>query len=115
MLGIHTRASLILENYKVDSKTVVTLLVTAFLAFIGYIVKYLNDVAMARRKDRLDRINQQLRNLYGPLYAIDQASGIAWQAFRSRYRKKQSYFRSNPPPNEEDLKAWRLWMFIVDP
>ena len=43
-----------------DDKTIVTLIVTVSLAFLGSIIKYMNDVAIARRKDRLDRINQQL-------------------------------------------------------
>jgi hypothetical protein len=61
----------------------------------------------------LDRINQQLRNLYGPLYATDQSSGIAWDAFRSRYRPDKGFFSSKPGPTEEDLAAWRLWMSEV--
>jgi hypothetical protein len=96
-----------------DGKTIATLIVTVAVAFVGLIVKYLNDIAFARRKDRLERINLQLRNLYGPLYAIDQATNIAWKAFRSRYRKDQAFFGSNPPPTEADLAAWRLWMLEV--
>jgi hypothetical protein len=96
-----------------DDKTIVTLAVTIGLTFIGYIVKYLNDVSVARRKDKLERINQQLRNLYGPLYTTTQANGSAWRAFRSRYRPGKSFFGSQPPPNEEELAAWRLWMSEV--
>lgn len=90
-----------------------TIVVTICLAFIGYIATYLNNIAVARRKDRLERINLQLRNLYGPLYATDQASRIAWDAFRSRYRPSGSFFRSTPPPTKEELEAWRLWMSEV--
>jgi hypothetical protein len=96
-----------------DGKTTATLIVTIALAFISYIVKYLNDLAIARRKDQLDRINSQLRNLYGPLYAIDQATDIAWKAFRSRYRRNCPFFGTSPPPTEDDLAAWRLWMLEV--
>ena len=93
-----------------DGKTIATLIVTILVAFVGLIVKYLNDISFARRLARLERINLQLRNLYGPLYAIDQATHIAWKAFRSRYRKNQSFFSRNPPPTEADLTAWRLWI-----
>ena len=37
-----------------------TTLVTIVLALIGYAAKYLNDLAIARRRDRLDRVNAQL-------------------------------------------------------
>lgn len=94
-------------------KTIITLTVTVGLAFLGFIIKYLNDVAIARRRDRLDRINQQLKYLYGPLYATRHVSHIAWEAFRSRYRPGKRFFRSEPPPSKDELAAWRLWMTEV--
>jgi hypothetical protein len=96
-----------------DSKTAATLIVTVILAFVGYIVKYVNDMAVARRKDRLDRLNLQLRGLYGPLYAFDKATNIAWLAFRSTYRPNKAYFDLVDRPSEEDLAAWRIWMSEV--
>jgi hypothetical protein len=96
-----------------DLKTTVTLLVTIALAFVGYIVKYVNDIAVARRKDRLDRLNLQLKGLYGPLYAFDKATNIAWRAFRREYRPGRPFFDLVQPPSERDLAAWRLWMTEV--
>jgi hypothetical protein len=96
-----------------DWKTTITLLVTVALALVGYLIKYLNDLVIVRRKDRLERINLQLKNLYGPLYATAHASETAWQAFRSAYRPGKPFFYSTPPPNEEELVAWRLWMVEV--
>jgi hypothetical protein len=96
-----------------DGKTIVTLLVTVALAFVGYLVKYVNDLAIARRKDKLERVNLQLKNLYGPLYATGRASEIAWQAFRSRYRPGKAFFGTQPAPNDDELAAWRLWMSEV--
>lgn len=96
-----------------DSKTVIPILVAIALAFVGYFAKYANDIVIARRKDRLERVNLQLRNLYGPLYTIGKASEIAWLAFRSRCRPGGSFFGKAPPPTEEELAAWRLWMAEV--
>lgn len=100
-----------------DSKTIATLVVTVTLAFIGYIVKYLHDVAVARRKDRLERVNLQLRNLYGPLYALDRATRIAWEAFSKRYPDIDPHprdFNSRPlSTTKEGLVEWRLWMSEV--
>jgi hypothetical protein len=97
-----------------DYKTLVPLIITIFLAFIGFIAKYVNDVIIAQRKDKLERINHQLKNLYGPLYAINEASEIAWKEFRSIYRPDAiSFFGTVPPPTEEELIAWRLWMSEV--
>jgi len=88
--------------------------VTLFVAFVGFAAKYLNDIKLAQRRDRLDRINQQLKFLYGPLYATDQAARTAWLGFRSKYRpEKESYWRSAPPPTEDEAEAWRLWITQV--
>src|SRR5262249_37870131 len=85
-----------------------------FLAFVGYVVTYRNSVRLAQRKDRLDRIDRQLRELYGPLFALITASGEAWTGFRAIYRSRaRSYWRSAPKPTEQEAAAWRLWMTEV--
>lgn len=83
------------------------------IALLGAALKYLNDIQLARRKDRLDRISQQLKLLYGPLYALDQAARVAWLAFRSLHRAGTSFWNAEPPPTEDDKAAWRLWMTAV--
>ena len=80
---------------------------------IGFLAKGVYDLWAARRKDRLDRLNQQLKLLYGPLYALNQSGDLAWKAFRSRVRPTGSFFRTTPPPNKEELEAWRRWMLTV--
>lgn len=94
-------------------KETYALSVTIFLAIVGYAFKYLHDASVTRRKDRLDRINLQLRHLYGPLYSIKQASDIAYRAFRSRYRPGKHFFDMNPPPTELEFSARRLWILEV--
>lgn len=90
-----------------------SIIATILLAFIGFAVKYWNDLTFAHRKDQLDRVNQQLKNLYGPLYATDQAAKEAWIAFRKVYRPNLRFWASDPPPTEEEIAAWRLWMSEV--
>jgi hypothetical protein len=88
--------------------------VTLLIALIGFGAKYLNDKKVAQRKGRLDRVNQQLRLLYGPLYATDQAARTVWIQFRNKYRREQkSFWGSAPPPTKEEAEAWRLWMTEV--
>lgn len=62
--------------------TALTLIVTVFLALIGY----LYTLFLARRKDRLKRINRQLSDLYGPLYALSRTGAYVWTSFRSQHR-----------------------------
>ena len=84
-------------------------------AVIGYFVTYLTNLRLAQRNDRLERINRQLSEFYGPLLALTRSSGQSWQAFRQRYRPtgSESFWKCDPPPTKEDAIAWRLWMTTV--
>ncbi len=100
-------------------------LVAIVLAIVGYFVKYLNDLRIMTKKalleseknklsSELNRVNEQLEKFYGPLKALNESSEIAWSGFRQKYRSNTPhYFSNNDMPNEEELKAWRLWMSIV--
>jgi hypothetical protein len=80
---------------------------------IGFLAKGVYDLWLARRKDKLERVSQQLELLYGPLYAINQSSALAWKAFRSKARPGRAFFGTEPPPSDEELRAWRRWMRTV--
>lgn len=84
-------------------------------AVLGYFVTYATNLRLAQRNDRLERINRQLSEFYGPLLALTRSSGQSWQAFRKRYRPpgSESFWKCDPPPTKEDAIAWRLWMTTV--
>jgi hypothetical protein len=96
-----------------SSELMITTVVTITLAFIGYLITYLNNLRLSQRAERIQRVNRQLAELYGPLFAMSQASKIAYHAFRSANRPQQAYFDVEKPPNEKELEAWRLWMTTV--
>jgi hypothetical protein len=84
------------------------------VAVIGYFVTYRTNLRLAQRNDRLERINSQLSEFYGPLLALTRSSDQSWQAFRKRYRPGGgSFWKSEPPLTVEDAAAWRLWMTTV--
>ncbi len=96
--------------------TVAAALVGVGAALFGYFVKYATDIRLAQRNDRLERINRQLSEFYGPLLALTRASDESWQAFRKRYRSNGagvSYWKNDPPLTSEDVVVWRLWMGSV--
>ena len=94
--------------------TEVVAVVGVCVAIIGYFVKYWTDLKIEQRNDRLERINRQLNEFYGPLLALTRSSGESWDAFRKRYRPGGgSFWKSDPPPTREDAVAWRLWVTTV--
>jgi hypothetical protein len=97
----------------IELVTLVGVLVAAF----GYLAKHASDLRLAQRNDRLNRINRQLSDFYGPLLALTESSEESWDAFRKRYRpgsdERESFWRLEPPPTEDDVLIWRLWMTTV--
>ncbi|HYJ81070.1 MAG TPA: hypothetical protein VEW03_15765 [Longimicrobiaceae bacterium] len=93
-----------------DTNTSVTVIVTVLGALLGYLATYVNNVRIESRKNQLTRVDRQLREFYGPLFALNHASATAWNKFRKKYRSGVSYWRSEPPPTPEEESAWRLWM-----
>jgi hypothetical protein len=91
-----------------------TLAAPAVVAVVGYLLTYRNNLRLAQRKDRLDRVTGQLSKFYGPLLALSKASDSAWHEFRRQYRPNvQSFWVPDSPPSEDEAAAWRLWMTSV--
>ncbi|MFE5809233.1 hypothetical protein [Streptomyces sp. NPDC056491] len=93
----------------------ITWVVTIVLAFVGYIVTYLNSLRLAQRQERLARINRQLSEFYGPLFALTEANSRIFGAFMERNARSDgtSPFAHELPPTDEELAEWRLWVKTV--
>lgn len=85
---------------------VLSLAVTLAVAVAGFGATYLTNLRLARRKDRLDRVNRQLSELYGPLYAQAEVVNRAWRKFADTYGIVWS-------DTAERAATWRLWMSTV--
>lgn len=93
----------------------ITVVVTIVLAFAGYTATYLNGLRMSQRQERLARINRQLSDFYGPLFALTEANTRIFGAFMERNARDdgRSPFAHELPPTEEELAEWRLWVKTV--
>jgi hypothetical protein len=91
----------------------VTTTVTIVLALAGYMAAYFNNLRLAQRNQRLERVNKQLGDFYGPLYGLLDSETAVFKVFRSIYRPGKHFFSDDDPPTQEDLAAWRLWMTTV--
>ena len=88
--------------------------IPALVAVAGFLVTYRNNLQLSQRKDRLDRINRQLSDFYGPLFATASASNACWLVFRRQYRPGGAFWDSaGPPPTSDEAAAWRLWITTV--
>ena len=91
-----------------------SLSITIVLAFLGYLATYANNLALSRRKERLELVSKQLNEFYGPLYLASRASGIAYQAFKTKVgivsKKSITPDASGDTPA---MREWRLWVVEV--
>ena len=92
-----------------STQAAVTIAVTVVLAVGGYFAKYVNDLRLAQRRDRLERVNRQLAELYGPLFALHSASDRLWTEFRALHRPSGAFWQQ-PLPDEDEARTWREWM-----
>lgn len=92
---------------------VITLAVSIILGIIGYLITYFINLRISQRNDRLNRVNRQLGELYGPLFAISQSTDRTWKAFRKKYRSIRRDNKDGDPYSEEELSIWRLWMCTI--
>jgi hypothetical protein len=92
----------------------ITTTATVLVAFAGFLATYLNNLRLSQRQERLARLNKQMSDLYGPLFAVTGTLDIAWRTFRSNYRVGVSYFHDETSEaTEAEKEAWRSWMINV--
>lgn len=87
---------------------------TIVVAFLGYLVTYLQQRMHSNREAQLARVNLQLRNLYGPLYSTLKANEAIWNEFRKKLWPQHGqggYFVDGT--TDEEKERWRTWMLEV--
>ncbi|MHA6758009.1 hypothetical protein [Streptacidiphilus sp. PAMC 29251] len=92
-----------------------TLLVTGGLALVGYLATYLNSVRLAQRQARLARVNLQLSEFYGPLFALMEANSRTYDTFAEKYARPDGRdpFDHEIPPTADELSEWRTWATTI--
>ncbi len=98
---------------------VLAVVVGAIIAVGGWIFTYCNRLSFDRRTAKLERINKQLRELYGPLYARLEANSETWCAFAEKYwpeHGETGYFAGQGDASkltETEKQRWITWMTNV--
>lgn len=85
-----------------------------FVAIVTAAVGYLVGIADDHRKKDIDFVDRQIERLYGPLYALSNATHVAKERlFASRQSCSPDYFDPGCPPNAQDVERWRRWLSKV--
>ncbi|MFB7719450.1 hypothetical protein [Nocardia sp. NPDC056100] len=91
------------------------LITTVALAFVGYLATYVNSLRLAQRQARLARVNLQLSDFYGPLFALTEVNGRIYDTFSAKSARADGRvpFHHDIPPTEDELAEWRTWATTV--
>ena len=89
----------------------ISVIVTILLAMFGYIFTHQQELSLSKRKERLELINKQLNEFYGPLYTALRSTQMAQQAFFQNRDMKAQLHKSIETLTDPD--EWRLWVKTV--
>jgi hypothetical protein len=96
-----------------DLATILPLVISVLLALGGYLFTYFYGKKQEQRKSRLERINRQLDDFYGPLLAIVQSNQTAWDSFIAKHGNKPHFYKKDQNPTPEEVTEFHTWMSKV--
>lgn len=89
---------------------VITASASIVVAVIVFILNQSAHVAAERRREHLERINAQLRELYGPLHALADVNERIWRSLRGTSLPSQDFRRPTVQLTEDQSRDWNLWL-----
>ena len=97
------------------SDALIASIAAILVALLGAGLSFVQTRRLQRRQARLARLNAQLEELYGPIYATLEASRIAYRRLLDKLRpgSVSLFDPSSAPPSEEELCTFRRWIETV--
>jgi hypothetical protein len=92
------------------SVAVLTASASVIVAVLAFVLNQWGQARVERRAARLERVNAQIRDLYGPLNALADANETVWEALRDARLPDTATRRSGTSPAVEDEEWWSAWM-----
>jgi hypothetical protein len=92
---------------------ILPLIISVLLALGGYLYTYFYGKKQEQRKNRLERINRQLDELYGPLLAIVHSNQQAWENFIAKHDDNPNFYKKDQNPTPEQVAEFHNWMSTV--
>lgn len=97
------------------SDALIASIAAILVALLGAGLSFVQTRRLQRRQARLARLNAQLEELYGPIYATLEASRIAYRRLLDKLRpgSVSLFDPSSAPPSKEELRIFRQWIETV--
>lgn len=89
---------------------IISAVVTMAVAGIGFVAAYRNSRRLSERNDRLQRINKQLADLYGPMLTLTGTADIAWRTFMAEHGGDGLAIVDEQGRIRVDKMEWMIWV-----
>jgi hypothetical protein len=96
-----------------DFPTAISIFASVVLAVAGFLFSYFYNLRLEGKKSRLEWINRQLNNFYGPLLSIVRSNEEAWTNFISKHNNNPNFYKKKNKPTPEQLAEFHHWMTTV--
>lgn len=84
------------------------------VAIVTGSISYLTSRRLHRKQSELARVDRQLSELYGPLYALSRSSDFSWVTFRQNHgADRLAYFDVEADVSPDEIESWCEWMTHV--
>ncbi|WP_438397177.1 hypothetical protein [Caballeronia sp. DA-9] len=106
------RTSKLPTKLNARSTGIAALLLTLAPGVWTYAASFIDKI----RSTELDYVNLQIEKLYGPLYALTEASSVAWDQFHNMHwpaGDDRYFFDPRHKLRPSDVDQWRNWMSTV--
>jgi len=87
-------------------------LFAVILALLGYFLTYANNIRINKRNERLELINKQINQFYGPLFVSVNTSDIAYKAYLQKIENRKT-IDSGMSFTDYENKEWEIWLESV--
>ncbi|WP_328581743.1 hypothetical protein [Streptomyces sp. NBC_00370] len=80
---------------------------------MAYWLNHQGEVRRSLQQARIDRVNSQLKDLYGPLLVLAETNEKAWNEYRRRYIEPVGAISAGSSLPEAEETRWRTWIKSV--
>ncbi|MFI5650433.1 hypothetical protein ACIA71_04385 [Streptomyces anulatus] len=91
----------------------ITASTSVLIAVLAYWLNRRGERIRAVHQAKLEWVNSQLKNLYGPLLVLADVNETAWKEYKSRYLPEDISQRRSQALTEQESRHWKTWMVTV--
>ncbi|GGQ53909.1 hypothetical protein [Kitasatospora griseola] len=91
----------------------VTACASILIAVLAYWLNHHGETRRSLRRARIEWVNSQLKDLYGPLLVLTETNEMAWSEYRTHHVVRNDDASADAPLLALEDAQWRSWVELV--